>query len=211
MNPAATHNSIRPTAAVPCVRQQIEAMDAWNTSLHKRQQLHLPVQHSREAVLDAARRRELLDHAQRAMLDQANQLLARDPSPMAVLDRTAVVAHRHEWFAHKLAAALTGHGVRMTAVTENGADALGIVVAEQPDLLLVGESLEMLTGQELLVEAAPYAHATVLAAQAGDGDCLGSMLDAGAQTVFSSQIPPADVADQLSSLLASRNRRSGWQ
>lgn len=43
----------------------------------------------------------------------------------------AVVAHHHEWFVDKVSEGLRDAGVHVVGSTDNGADALGMVVAEQ--------------------------------------------------------------------------------
>jgi CheY-like chemotaxis protein len=79
---------------------------------------------------------------------------------------------------------------------ENGAEALGVVVAEQPDVLLTGDRLAMMTGWDLLAQARLYAPGTVLAVQASDeqqADSHAALADA----VFLRHVPPAVVADVL--------------
>ncbi|MBW3611859.1 MAG: hypothetical protein KY438_10085, partial [Actinobacteria bacterium] len=73
-------------------------------------------------------------------------------------------------------------GVRVVARLDNGADALGVVVAEQPDLVLVEESLAMLPGQEVVREIRQFSPHTLVVAQVAYGDRAGQMLDAARET-----------------------------
>ena len=57
--------------------------------------------------------------------------------------------HRQAWFRGKVASGLQAGGVAVEADLENGADALGAVVAEQPDFLLVEDKLPMVSGLDL--------------------------------------------------------------
>jgi hypothetical protein len=159
--------------------------------------------HTREMRLDAARRLDVLRRKQEALVARAHEQLAR-PGP-GLFDEApvrAVVAHRSEWFVDKLTAALTQGHVEVVARTANGAEAVGVCVAEQPDLLLVEESLEMLPGLEVVWEVQRFSPYTTTAVQVGYGDRVGEMLEAGAVTVFTRQVPPADVAEQLLALVS---------
>jgi hypothetical protein len=59
----------------------------------------------------------------------------------------------------------------------------------------------MMTLGELLAEVPLLSPATVRAAQAAHGDDVGAMLGAGADSVFTRQIPPCDVAETFVPLL----------
>lgn len=73
-----------------------------------------------------------------------------------------------------------------------------MIVAEQPDLVLVDDTLSMLAGLEVIRDVRRFSPGTVVTAEAAHGDRVGPLLDAGATTVLSRQVRPADVA--LSSL-----------
>jgi CheY-like chemotaxis protein len=154
--------------------------------------------HSREMRLDAARRLDVLRRKQEALVARAHEQLLRageglfDEAPLR-----AVIAHRNPWFVDKVTAALSDSQVQVVARTSNGADAVGASVAEQPDLLLVEDSLEMLNGLEVVREVRQFSPTTTVAVQVGYGDRVGEMLEAGADTVFTRQVPPAEVAEQL--------------
>lgn len=185
------------------LRRQLRGIDAWNTARCQRQRLLAVAGPSREARWDADRRLEVLDRAHQALVMRLDAALAADPWPLpSGTGRRAVLVHRQEWFVQKMTAALTGLGVTVVAVCDNGADAVGILVGEQPDLALVEESLPMLTGQQVVAEAVRFAPATMLVAQVRHGDRIGDFLDAGARTAVTRQVPPADVAQQMSALLS---------
>ncbi|MBC7558690.1 MAG: hypothetical protein H7270_04910, partial [Dermatophilaceae bacterium] len=109
---------------------------------------------------------------------------------------TAVVAHRHAWFAEKVTSLLEGQGVTVVECTDNGADALGAIVTEQPDVVLVGDRLEMMTGQTLLSETHLFAPSTLRAMQANNQQ-QASDWGAAAHAVFLRHHPPSEVADSL--------------
>lgn len=195
-----------PRSFAALVTRQVEAIDAWNEARAKRERLYTEPggHHTREMRLDFGRRLEALHRADEAMRDRTAAHLAREPEVLLHPPPVrAVVAHRQEWFTQKITEALGEQSVRVLA-TDNGAAALGMVVAEQPDLLFVEDKLPMLPGDELLAEAAIFAPATLLAAQVEHGDLVGRMLDAGARAAWTRQTPPADVAAELAALLSRR-------
>jgi DNA-binding response OmpR family regulator len=61
-----------------------------------------------------------------------------------------VLAHRDDRLRRKVAHALQDHGVHVVTGTDTGADAVGVIVAEQPELVLVEDTLSMLAGLEVI-------------------------------------------------------------
>lgn len=182
--------------------RQLEAIDAWNHMRQFRESALRSGPVSRQDRLDAAPRIDMLAHAHATVLARASSDLAKQPMPLpSVIPRRAVVAHRHRWFVDKLSQCLEAGGVDVIGASENGAEALGVVVAEQPDLLVVGDALVMLTAVELLGDVALFAPATLRAVQVSNSDGVGLMLDAGAQSVFTQQVPAQETAEHLLALL----------
>lgn len=182
--------------------RQLAALDAWNDKRRLRERALVAHSTSREERLVAHRRVAVLERAHEAVLAWADAALNGDPARIsrhAAL--RAVIAHRHPWLADKLSTALAARGVLVVACSDNGAEALGIVVAEQPELLLAGDVLAMMSCAELLAETRRYAPDTARAAHVADSGGVGAALDAGAQSVFVRQMPPDDVAAGLMLLL----------
>lgn len=187
------------------VARQLQALDAWNAARHTREALLLSddMARSREHRMDYHRRLDALRRTHEAVVARTQDFLGRDPSPlMAKPMARAVLAHCQEWFADKVSGALAVSGVQVVAVTGNAADALGLTIAEQPELILVGERLEMLRPPELIAELALFAPSAAVVVQVPDGDDIGAMLDAGARSVLTRQVPPSDVAETMTALLS---------
>lgn len=190
-------------AAAAVLLRQVEALDHWNVTRHQRERLLAAGVRSREEQLDVIRRLQVLHQAHGAVLERTGEFLARAAAPVPALrPPRAIIAHRQEWLVDKLSGSLGAQGVTVVAVTANGAEALGLTVAEQPEVLFCGDTLAMMTPAELLAEAALFSPQTVLAAQVAHGDLVGELLDAGAHSVVTRQIAPEDVAATLSSLVA---------
>lgn len=182
--------------------RQLAALDAWNKGRRRRERALMTEPMSREERLVADRRMAVLERAHAAVLARADAALDADPAPIASRPALrAVIAHRHLWLADKLSAALANQGVLVVASSGNGAETLGIVVAEQPDLLVAGDVLAMMSSAELLAEVERYAPFTARAVHVDDGAGVGSALEAGAQSVFVRQMQPEDVAMGLMLLL----------
>lgn len=114
---------------------------------------------------------------------------------------TAVLAHRSDWFIRTAAAALMPAGITVIAQVSNGADAVGICTAEQPDVILVEDQLPTLPGMQVMRLLRAFSPRTQVVAQVAYPDRVGSMLDAGAAHAFARQVPPVDVAAALVRLL----------
>jgi CheY-like chemotaxis protein len=61
---------------------------------------------------------------------------------------------------------------------DNGADAVGVVAAEQPDLLLVEDRLPMVSGEQVIAGVRTFSPNTLIAAQVAYSDRVGALLDA---------------------------------
>lgn len=185
--------------------RQLAALDAWNDARRLREQTMLAASMSREERVVADRMVMVLECAHAAVLARADAAMDGLPGPIpSHAGLRAVVAHRHPWLVDKLSTALAARAVLVIAASGNGAEALGIVVAEQPDLLVVGDVLVMMSAAELLAETAQVAPYTARAAHVDDSAGVGAALEAGAQSVFARQMPPDEVADGLMLLLRER-------
>lgn len=195
--PAQTRRRLPAPAADRIVRQ-VEAIGTWNAARRMRERL-LDAASGRLDREAASRQGDVLRRTHQAIVERTADELAQRLGPMMLPGLTAVIAHRHPWFAQKVAGLLQGAGVTVAACTDSGADALAAVVVEQPDVLLVGEQLAMMPGDVLLAEARLFAPATLLAVQIGDrqqADAWRTRADA----VFLRMHPPEDVAAGLRAL-----------
>jgi hypothetical protein len=143
--------------------------------------------------MDVARSIEVLRRQHDAVVAGADEQLRASGLLRTTAERRVVLAHRKDWLVRKLEETLETRGVHVVAGTGNGADAVGVVVA----VLLVEDTPAMLAGLEVIREVRRFFPATVVVAQAASGDRVGQLLDVGARTVFTRQIPPQDVARSM--------------
>ncbi len=154
--------------------------------------------------MDAARSLEVLRRQHDAVVARADeQLRASGQLLRSTVERRVVIAHRSDWLVRRLEQTLEDRGVLLVARTDNGADAVGLVVAEQPDLVLLEDTLAMLPGSEVVREVRRFSPDTLVAVQAAHGGRVGELLDAGATTVFTRQVPPHEVIRSVLSLVES--------
>lgn len=157
---------------------------------------------SREQRLTRDRQRDVVRRKHDAIVARCDdQLRLSAESLSREVRRRVVVAHRSEWFVDKIAVALAEQGVEVVVRLDNGADAVGAVIAEQPDLLLVEDSLAMVPGEQVVREVRLFSPSTVIMAHVAYADRLEALLEAGASAVFTRQIPPLDVAQAVVRLL----------
>ncbi len=193
----------RPRTELDLAAQQLQAISRFNDARRAAEQAAAAVARSRERRRDVSRSLEVLRREHEAVVARAHEQLRLTGDLLrATAQRRVVLAHRNEWFAGKLTCALQDHRVEVIARVDNGADAVGIAVAEQPDLLLVEDTLAMVPGEQVVRDVRTYCPSAVVAAQVAYGDRIGALLEAGASPVFTRRIPPADVASELIAALS---------
>lgn len=182
--------------------QQLDAIARFNAARHTAEQAAAAVARSRELRMDVARSLEVLRREHDAVVRRAAEQLHVTGSLLsATAERRVVIAHRNAWFVGKLADALRDRGLLVVAHVDNGADAVGIAVAEQPDLLVVEDTLAMVPGEQVVRDVRSYCPETLVAAQVAHGDRVAALLHAGAATVFTRQVPPLEAARSIFELL----------
>lgn len=188
----------RPRSELELAAQQLRAVERFNRARRMREEAAAAAARSREMRMDAARSLDVLRHQHEAVVNRTHEhLRASGQLLRSVAGRRAVLAHRDDWLRRKVARTLEDHGVHVVASTDNGANAVGLIVAEQPDLVLVEDTLSMLAGLEVIRDVRRFSPSTVVTAKAAHGDRVGPLLDAGASAVFTRQVSPADVALSL--------------
>lgn len=179
-------------------RARLQAIDAWHRARRRSEAAAESADLTREMRLDLNRRMQARRREQQAIVARADeQLRASGDVLRAQPEVRVVLAHRNAWLRDKVGARLAEHGVRIVGVFEDGADAAGTIIVEQPDLVLVEDRLPTLPGLDLVRRVRAYSAGTVIGAQVLDSAGLTLFVDAGAQAVFTRRIPPADIADQL--------------
>lgn len=181
---------------------QLQAIDAWNRARAIAEQAGRTTATSREMRMDVDRRLEVMRAQHEAIVARTARALE---SSVRVMRRSApvraVVAHRNEWFVDRLCADLVGRGVHVVGRFENGAEVVGVCVAEQPDLVVVEERLAMVPGEAVVRDVRRFSPQAVIAAQVAYEDGISSMLEAGATKVYTRRVPPLDVSADLLRLL----------
>lgn len=187
---------------VDVAEQQLAGIDRFMHALHVLDTAAAE-QLSREQQLDRARQEDVVRRERQAVIAQAHHQLEATGEPLGQLaQRRVVIAHRNRWFASRVTQTLEADGVRVACWVDNGADAVGAVVAEQPDVALVEDALAMVPGEHVVEAVREFCASTLVVAQVGYGDRAGALLDAGATAVFTCSVPPADVAQRIVELLS---------
>lgn len=183
-------------------RRQLHAIEAFHAARAQAQEALDSVARTREMRMDAARRLEILRREHHALIDRAHQhLQASCDLLVGTIAPRALVAHRAGWFADKLVALLEQAELEVVEQVDNGADAIGIAVVEQPDLLFVEDGLLMVTGEEVVREARRFCPQTRIGAQVEHVSRIEALLEAGADAVATRQTPPLEVSEQLLTLI----------
>ncbi len=200
---AAAAPSWHPRTELDLVGQQLRAIDQFNRARHDREQAAAARSRTREMRLDASRSLQVLRRQHDAVVAQAHaQLRASGDVLHGTAQRRVVLAHRSEWFLREVARGLRESGVCVVAQVDNGADAVGLLVAEQPDLVLVEDALAMARGDDVVREAREFAPDTLVGVHVGSDDRLRPLREAGAALVLPRLTRPRDVAAGVLALLA---------
>lgn len=184
--------------------QQLSAVESWHRARQK-QEARAEGSRSREARMDVTRRIDVLRRQHEAIVRRSDEQLRASGRLMHTCAATrAVIVHRNEWFVGKVVDGLEKIGIDVVARLDNGAEAVGTVVAEQPDLLLVEDNIPMQPGPDVVRLATLYSPDTVVVAHVAYDDRVPVMLEAGAQVAYTRRMAPADVAVALGELLRGR-------
>lgn len=177
--------------------RQVEAIDAWHARRREREAADVSRADTREVRIDRRWRSDVLRREHAVIVEHCDaHLRAAGDSPWRDSPH-AVVVHRHPWAAERLASALQQRGIRVVAVLDNGADAVGAVVVDQPELIVLSDVLPMVSGLEVVREVralAPATRAAVLVEHAWTAEQLAK---AGATLTLSYATPCAQAADEV--------------
>jgi len=157
---------------------------------------------SREQRLDARRRLDVLRRQSEALLAATATAMDRSGGVLRAIGPRALLVHRNEWLRRRVAQDLERCGVHVVSQLDNGADGVGVLIAEQPDVLFVEDTLPMVSGLQLLSAARRYAPRSLLSVQVGYDDQLPAAFQAGAVAAFTRRIPPADIGAELARLVS---------
>lgn len=193
---------------------QLAGIDAWNAARRASEAAAEISAMTPETQLDASRQVEVRRREHAAVIARADAHLREAGGLLGCAAPVrAVIAHRNAWLRDKVATRLVEHGVSVVAAFEDGADAAGAAVVEQPELVFVEDLLPTLSGLDVLGRVRAFAPVTLVGVQVLDGSGVARFIEAGAKAVFTRQIPPVDIADQLVCCLHSERhvRRIGRQ
>lgn len=186
--------------------RQVEAIDAWHARRRQQDAADVSRGDSLEVRIDRRWRADVLRREHAVIVEHCDaHLRATGDSPWRQSPH-AVVVHRHPWAGERLAHALQERGIRVVAVLDNGADAVGAVVVDQPELVVLSDVLPMVSSLEVVREVralAPATRAVVLVEHARTGEQLA---EAGAVLTLPRATPCAQAADEV---LAMHARSSG--
>lgn len=190
-----TRTDWRQRSEAELLQDQLSALSSWQQSQAWREPTVAGLSH--EQRLDRQRRLDALIRTQQAIVARADDpTWVAEPALRASAAR-AVVVHRDDWFRKKVTNRLTDAGVDVIATRTNGADALAVVILDQPDLVLLEDRLPSLNGPTLLQWARQVAPRTVFGVQVADAMQIAACLDAGAQAVFTRRVHPDAIAAEL--------------
>lgn len=185
---------------------QLAAIDAWNRARRTVEAAAETTRPSREMRLDLNRKRHARHREHEALLARSQQMLARSGEQLAeTVPVRAVLAHRSSWLRDRIAQRLVEAGVQVVGEFEDGAEASGTLIAEQPDLVLVEDLLPTISGLQVLQRARTFAPWAVTGVHVMDSSGVDRFVRAGAAAVFTRRVPPDELVDELLRCLQARD------
>jgi CheY-like chemotaxis protein len=186
-----------PSTGFDLLCRQVQAIDAWHRRRRIEEQGERWLDVRRQSRVDRNRRGNVLRREHQAILERTDLHLRRSGEPLRAHGPRAVVVHRHPWVADGLTDALNQRGVDVVATLSNGADAVGAVVVEQPELLVLSEVLSMLSGLEVVREARALSPATVSVVLVEHSYAAAELTAAGAQLTLRHGTRACAAADEI--------------
>ncbi len=191
----------RGRSGVDLLREQLDALTRWHEHRRSTEEVVELRGMNRELRLDLERRQRARGRQQDALLATAAAQLEAGHRLLSALPPRAVLVHRREWLRTRVAKALAAAGVHVVAQLEDGADAVGVAVAEQPDLLFVEDALPTMNGTEVLRAVRPFCGRTLLAVAVDNDAQVSVVRRAGAQATFTRRSSPDEIARELLALV----------
>ena len=132
------------------LQDQLDGLSSWHRDRARRLLAAEASQATREQRLDTRHRMDAIRRAHAALLARADQSIEESRELLGPAQITGLLANRSEWMRHKLALGLEELGLMVVADVDDGADALGVAVIEQPDVLILEDRLPSMTGIEVV-------------------------------------------------------------
>ncbi|HTL23624.1 MAG TPA: hypothetical protein VL281_06265 [Mycobacteriales bacterium] len=154
---------------------------------------------SREQDRDHRLREEVVLRQLEAAVERTRVRMAEaGDAPMDLeVPARALVAHSRRWVVDRAAECFEALGFEVVGRTDNGADAVGIAAAEQPDVALLGDTLVMERCEEVVWDIRAVSPATLIGVHGSDPLHLAELLDQGADLMFAAGVPPETMAQDL--------------
>ena len=163
------------------VEAQLTGIERWNQARRTRLDAANGAGPLRDQRTLTSRRTEALRRQTEAMRRRTELSLQASENLLSRTRTVVVVAHRQEWTRRALLGAFRSRRPEADVVeVVDGAEAVGVVVAEQPDLLVLSALLPLMNATEVLPEVRAYSPRTLVVAQAGSLTELEQLQETGA-------------------------------
>jgi hypothetical protein len=151
-----------------------------------------------------ARRLEILRRKHEAVIDRAHEQLrssgVRRP-PLCWRVRVVVADRRPD---DELLVPLDRHGVDVLARVANGADAVGITLVEQPDVVVLSAPLDLVPADEVVRDVRRYSPETTIFAVTGTEDEARACAGAGATVVLPEELASGALVQRIVGVVEQR-------
>jgi hypothetical protein len=182
--------------------RQLQAIDAWNRARRQVETRQDSPGSGRELRSELVNRREVLRREHQALIDRTHaQLQVSGALLRSTAPHRLVVVHQDADFTTRLTRELEGSPLVLSGSANNGAEGIGLAVAEQPDVVLLDDTAPLVPVEDVLADLRRFCPHAGLVVHVSESPRVGDLLRSGATMVLTRRVPTPQVVAHLRSLV----------
>ena len=167
------------------LQAQLTGIEMWHNAQRTREDACRVRGPLRDQRVEVARREHAMSRQVEALRRRTEQSLAASRQLLSADGPRLLVAQRQAWTRAALCSALSGLCADAHIVqASDGAEAVGIAIADQPHLLLIDDQLPLMNAAEVIPAVREFSPRTLVAVQAPGLPEVAAALEAGAGYAF---------------------------
>lgn len=167
------------------LQAQLTGIEMWHNAQRAREDACRVRGPLRDQRVEVARREQAMSRQVEALRRRTEQSLAASREVLAPDRPRLLVAQRQAWTRAALCSALSGlRAEAHIAQASDGAEAVGIAIADQPHVLLIDDRLPLMNADEVIPAVREFSPGTLVAVQVSNRQEVAAALEAGAGYAF---------------------------
>ena len=167
------------------LQAQLTSIEMWHNAQRAREDARRVRGPLRDQRVEVARREQAMSRQVEALRRRTEQSLTASRQVITAGAPRVLVAQRQSWTGAALCSALLAlRGDAYVVQAVDGAEAVGIAIADQPDLLVLDDRLPLMNADEVIPAVRQFSARTLVAVAASTRQEVTAALDAGAGYAF---------------------------